>query len=336
MRPSCVFGACERSALVIAAAALVILGGLASNAVAGKPFCGDGVVQTNKGEQCDGSNLNGQTCQTEGFPEGGTLSCNSSCQFDTSGCFVCGDGKVDGPEQCDQGNLNGGTCSSATSGAKPFGTLSCGGGCVFNTSGCTSARFVDNGNGTITDNKTALIWEKKDQGPGQCSVTTGTACQQDSDCPLGETCNLRANPHNVNNFYQWSSSGTAPDGSAFTGFLAQLNNCTRDDDGSAVSGGFAGHCDWRLPQIDELATILNTSCTTAPCVIDPVFNTGCTSGCTVKTCSCTGSSFYWSATTGSNFPAGAWGALFSHGFVAFSVFKTGSGFVRAVRGGSGS
>lgn len=46
--------------------------------------CGNGTVEA--GEQCDGSNLNGQTCQSLGY-SGGTLACNSgSCTFNTSGC----------------------------------------------------------------------------------------------------------------------------------------------------------------------------------------------------------------------------------------------------------
>ncbi|MBI4154144.1 carboxypeptidase regulatory-like domain-containing protein [Candidatus Woesearchaeota archaeon] len=46
--------------------------------------CGNG--QINGNEDCDGSNLNGQTCQSRGY-SGGTLSC-SSCTFDESGCTV--------------------------------------------------------------------------------------------------------------------------------------------------------------------------------------------------------------------------------------------------------
>lgn len=49
------------------------------------PFCGNGAI--NSGEQCDGGNLNGHSCTTlgSGF-DGGTLSCNASCQFNTSAC----------------------------------------------------------------------------------------------------------------------------------------------------------------------------------------------------------------------------------------------------------
>jgi hypothetical protein len=45
--------------------------------------CGDGIV--NSTEACDGANLNGATCSSQGFG-GGTLACGGSCAYDTSGC----------------------------------------------------------------------------------------------------------------------------------------------------------------------------------------------------------------------------------------------------------
>ncbi|MFH1802787.1 MAG: hypothetical protein ABH864_05070 [archaeon] len=53
------------------------------------PECGDGNVDD--GEGCDGSNLNGETCQTQGF-DSGSLSCDSSCNIITSGCSNEGGG----------------------------------------------------------------------------------------------------------------------------------------------------------------------------------------------------------------------------------------------------
>jgi hypothetical protein len=47
------------------------------------PKCGDGVV--NGSEQCDGAQLAGKSCQTQGF-ECGPLACSTSCTFDISGC----------------------------------------------------------------------------------------------------------------------------------------------------------------------------------------------------------------------------------------------------------
>lgn len=53
--------------------------------------CGNGVVDV--GEDCDGADLDGSTCEDECFEPGGTLSCNSDCTFDVSGCSdpECGD-----------------------------------------------------------------------------------------------------------------------------------------------------------------------------------------------------------------------------------------------------
>jgi len=45
--------------------------------------CGDSIVESP--EECDSSSLNGASCTTQGFT-GGTLSCSSACEFDTSSC----------------------------------------------------------------------------------------------------------------------------------------------------------------------------------------------------------------------------------------------------------
>ena len=47
--------------------------------------CGDGIIQS--GEECDTSNLNGETCTGLGF-YGGTLLCYSNCTFNTSSCLT--------------------------------------------------------------------------------------------------------------------------------------------------------------------------------------------------------------------------------------------------------
>ena len=54
-------------------------------------FCGNNIVES--GEVCDGTNLNGQTCASQGF-SGGTLGCSSDCgSYETSGCYnnTCSD-----------------------------------------------------------------------------------------------------------------------------------------------------------------------------------------------------------------------------------------------------
>jgi cysteine-rich repeat protein len=84
------------------------------------PICGDGNIDTASPylEVCDGANLNSQTCQSQGFDLGGTLTCNATdCKtFVTTGCASssCGNGVVEALEQCDDGNTTSGDGCSGT------------------------------------------------------------------------------------------------------------------------------------------------------------------------------------------------------------------------------
>ena len=56
-------------------------------------LCGDGSLGTE--EQCDGSALGGTSCTSRGF-SGGTLTCDASCNFDTSACITASGNTVTG------------------------------------------------------------------------------------------------------------------------------------------------------------------------------------------------------------------------------------------------
>ena len=157
------------------------------------------------------------------------------------------------------------------------------------TKAAIACRYGVNGDGTATDYDTGLVWEQKDNLDGTPNP---------------------ADPHDADNTYGWSASGTAPDGAAFTGFLGTLNNCV--DNGTlpptGVTGGFAGHCDWRLPSIVELAGIVDPSapgCSTftGPCIDQTVFGPNALT-------------LYWSATTVAIVPGDAWGVSFFTGSVS--------------------
>jgi len=96
-------------------------------------LCGNGTI--NAGEQCDGGQLGGGTCQSQGFT-GGTLSCAANCQYNTANCttITCGNGTKEPNEQCDGNQLGGATCQSQ---GFAGGTLSCSANCTYNTANCT-------------------------------------------------------------------------------------------------------------------------------------------------------------------------------------------------------
>jgi len=163
-------------------------------------------------------------------------------------------------------------------------------------------RYIDNGDGTVNDLNTGLMWEKKDN--------------------LDETPNP-TDPHDADNLYTWSTGPPyKPDGTAFASFVGALTGGTSD--GSTITGCFASHCDWRLPTIVELQGIVDhvaAGCGFGIPCIDPIFGT-------------TQFDFYWSATALAYFSAGAWGVYFTGGYVAlYSLYQPALGYARAVRGG---
>ncbi len=94
--------------------------------------CGNGAV--NAGEACDGDDLDGATCESEGLGAG-TLACTAACELDTSGCGVigCGDGVRAGTEACDGADLGGAGCASE---GFSGGALACAANCTLDTTGC--------------------------------------------------------------------------------------------------------------------------------------------------------------------------------------------------------
>ncbi|MBI3784890.1 MAG: DUF1566 domain-containing protein [Deltaproteobacteria bacterium] len=224
--------------------------------------------------------------------------------FGVAGTFACGNASIDAGEECDQANLNGKTC--VTQGFAG-GTLKCGAGCLFDTTDCYATRFVDNLDGTISDYQTHLMWEKK-AAFGNVAVI----CSSAAVCP---------NPNDADNQYTWSAgSPWTANGTVFFVFLAQLNG----------GGGFAGHTDWRLPTREELQGIVDYADASSP-VINAAFDNGCTSSCSVTTCSCTAPAIYWSSSATATSSSNTWIQSFGNGDVTNDTRDT-DYYARAVRG----
>jgi Zn-dependent metalloprotease len=105
----------------------------ASACVQNQPQCGNGVVEA--GEDCDGFDLGGESCSTQGFT-GGTLACNATCTFDNSDCATCGDGVISGDEACDGADLGGADCDSL---GLANGVLRCSSACTIDEGACLPA-----------------------------------------------------------------------------------------------------------------------------------------------------------------------------------------------------
>lgn len=126
--------------------------------------CGDGVIAGD--EQCDGDDLAGQDCVSQGFVAG-ALACKQDCTFDTATCAnnECGNGVAEDPEQCDGMDLAGESCQSQ---GFTMGALGCGGDCSFATGGCSNPSC------------------------GNDVIEQGEVC--DGDDLAGETCVSLGNP----------------------------------------------------------------------------------------------------------------------------------------------
>jgi len=157
-----------------------------------------------------------------------------------------------------------------------------------------SRSYTDNGDGTITDNTTGLMWEKKD--------LSGSGI------------------HDYTNMYTWGDTfpSFTMDGTMVSTFLTNLN----------AGGGFAGHTDWRIPNVNELQSIANYS-VVAALPVDPVFFSLCAVNCMVASCSCTFPTPHWSSST---YRGGdqAWFVDFTDGSVGKDS-KSSLHAVRAVR-----
>lgn len=161
-------------------------------------------------------------------------------------------------------------------------------------------RYQDNGDGTITDLNTGLMWEKKSGDGGL---------------------------HDVSRTFAWSST-VSP---TIWDWLAQVN---------AEGGtGFAGYSDWRIPNARELQSIADYE-VVEPAVdaaFNNGFSAGCTVLTCSATSQAGGPGpYYVSSTTSASDPSAAWTMDFAFGGSRPEGKDGGfygSFFVRAVRGG---
>ncbi len=184
-----------------------------SDPMCGHSQCGNHTIDT--GEDCEGDDLGGKTCVSQGYM-GGALACKT-CKLDLSGCtnqavenctngadddhdgkIDCADGDcanhphcrcgnnmidmgVDGEEECDGANLAGQTCETF---GFPGGTLACKPDCTFDKSQCTPPVCGDgvvSGDEQCDDHNTT----PGDGCDATCHVEVANLCQMATALVLG-------------------------------------------------------------------------------------------------------------------------------------------------------
>jgi len=158
-------------------------------------------------------------------------------------------------------------------------------------------RYQNNGDGTISDLNTGLIWEQK----------------------IRDIATAQGN-HDVTRTFFWDSAA-----SSIWDWLEQVN--------TEGGTGLGGYNDWRVRNVRELQSIVDYG--TFNPAVDPAFNNGpgMLASCSLAECSLTAMGFYWTSTTVAGNLTFAWAVDFRPGTVENGPKATLLLFVRAVRGG---
>jgi len=127
------------------------------------PFCGDAVISPQIDEECEGSDLNGATCQSLGFDEG-SLTC-SDCKLVKTLCVKrCGNGVMDPGEACDG--------DAGLPGCSDFGYVSCSATCTVDRAHCVTTPY-QTANGALALGKggPAVVGDLSPRGLGELVIT---------------------------------------------------------------------------------------------------------------------------------------------------------------------
>jgi hypothetical protein len=142
------------------------------------PSCGNDMAES--GEVCDGADLNGETCASQGFASG-TLACLSDCSgFDTSGCS-----NVPPEWRCEQGYYGDGWCDCGCGAVDSDCTDATVGSCEFCNEPGSCGTGTCPANIDPDDNSTCTVPAEWTCNPDYYGVSDGCDCgcgALDPDC----------------------------------------------------------------------------------------------------------------------------------------------------------
>lgn len=186
-------------------------------------------------------------------------------------------------------------------------------------------RYVDCGNGTVTDNETGLVWLANANCLGMCNLS-GLPCAVNADCPVGQICSpVAVDWHTARDFVAGLSD--KPPGSS-----------AANQDCGLADGSSPG--EWRLPSVEEWEAMVEHADDVLGCALlmitndagDDCWDPACV---TAGACSFHGvqPARYWSSTTFVSWPeSAAWFVSLEYGYVQVNI-KTNDSYVWPVRGG---
>lgn len=236
----------------------------------------------------------------------------------SDGFAGCGDGTVNlAGELCDGTDLDGNSCTSL---GFLGGTLRCTAGCALDTSACVSRGLPATGQTTCSNASGATV------------ACAGTG--QDGDLQRGTPRTYVDNGDgtvtDLSTGLQWEKlddAGGLHDQDTRYGPAAALAHVA-----AVNAASFAGHSDWRIPNVRELRSLVDFSKST-PATPD-AFANGCTPGCSNTSCSCTPTSdFFRTSTAWAPFPDNAYVVRFRDGELYHQDVNSAS-YLRLVRGGN--
>lgn len=160
-----------------------------TGAVCSAGTCGDGVVDTSLGEDCDDGSLNGDY----GY-------CDATCHY--TDAEYCGDGVISGGEACDCGDTSAevatgkpyggayGTCSATNGTYGTAGATTCAWDCAGPAAYCGDGT-IDELNGEVCDGNTVVSADGLCLNQVDALLSTFDFCASDADCTAAdEVCEL--------------------------------------------------------------------------------------------------------------------------------------------------